>query len=415
MIRWSTRAATVLLATLGAFGALSLAQAAAPRRPAPAKPATKPDVTVALLDSACARYASLARFHFEGTTHVEISGGSLPQAQKLDIPFVFAAERPSRLRTEMRNPTMPSELVSDGDTLWLSSKTLRQYTAQPAPAIVPGAPSNDGFTRSLDPMAAYGTVRQDAVETVLAGRDTVHTDQGVVTAARFVVTYRADSTEGAPVLLPRTVWVDEATGLFVRDSLTMLISHPQAGLLTSIQVTRFVHVDAASGGPAALYAFTPPSGSRRVARIGQPEMEMPDHTGEPATDFALAGLDGRKVTLSKLKGKVVILDFWATWCGPCRRWMPIVEKVGKELAPKGVLVYAVNVRETKDQVRQYLSKTGVKVPILFDSDGAIGTAYGAVSIPLTVIVGRDGKIAKTMVGVHSESDLRAALEAAGVK
>ncbi|MBK7367379.1 MAG: hypothetical protein IPJ04_05550, partial [Candidatus Eisenbacteria bacterium] len=135
---------------------------------------------------------------------------------------------------------------------------------------MPGAPSSDGFTRSLDPMAAYGTVRQDAVETALAGRDTVHTDQGVVSAARFVVTYRADSTVGAPVMLPRTVWVDEATGLFVRDSLTMLISHPQAGLLTSIQVTRFVHVDAATGGPEALYAFTPPSGSRRVARIGQP-------------------------------------------------------------------------------------------------------------------------------------------------
>lgn len=414
MNRWSTRAAVTLLALLGVFGALPLARAAAPKRPA-ASAASKPAVTTALLDSACARYASLSRFHFEGTTHVEISGGALPQPQKLDIPFVFAADRPSKLRTEMRNPVMPSEVVSDGDTLWLSSNTLHQYSSQPAPQIVPGVPSGDGFTRSLDPMAAYATVREDAVETVLAGRDTLHTDAGVVRAARFVVTYRADSTEGAPVMLPRTVWVDEATGLFVRDSLTMLVTHPQAGRLTSVQVTRFVHADAATSGPASLYAFTPPAGSRRVARIGQPEMETPDHAGEPATDFSLAGLDGRKVTLSKLKGKVVILDFWATWCGPCRRWMPIVEKVGKELAPKGVLVYAVNERETKDQVRQYMTRNGVHVPVLFDADGAVGTAYGAASIPLTVIVGRDGKIVRTMVGAHPESDLRAALEAAGVK
>ncbi|MBI5170646.1 MAG: redoxin domain-containing protein [Candidatus Eisenbacteria bacterium] len=418
MNRWSTRAVAALLAVLGAFGAcgaLSLAAAAAPKRPAAASPGKPATVTTALLDSACVRYAALSRFHFEGTTHVEISGGSLPQPQKLDIPFVFAAERPSKLRTEMRNPVMPSEVVSDGDTLWLASATLKQYASQPSPSIVPGVPAADGFLRSLDPMSAYTTVRDDAASIVLGGRDTLHTDAGVVHAARFVVTYKADSTAGAPVMLPRTVWVDEATGLFVRDSLTMLVSHPQAGRLTSVQDTRFVHLDVSGGGPAALYAFTPKPGMRRVSRIGAPEREMPDHTGEPATDFSLAGLDGRKVTLSKLKGKVVILDFWATWCGPCRRWMPIVEKVAKELAPKGVLVYAVNERETKDQVRQYLSKTGVKVPVLFDEEGAVGTAYGAVSIPLTVIVGRDGRIVKSMVGLHSEADLRAALEAAGVR
>ncbi len=414
MTRWLTRAAA-LLALIGALVAAAPADAAAPKRPAPTPAGTTATVTTALLDSACVRYSALARFHFEGTTHVRISGGSLPQPQHLEIPFVFAAERPSKLRTEMRNPAMPSEVVSDGDTLWLASASLKQYTAQAAPAIEPGVPPADGFLRSLDPMSAYTTVRDDATDIRLAGRDTMHTDAGVANAARFVVTYRPDTTAGAPVMLPRTVWVDEATGVFLRDSLTMLVSHPQAGRLTSVQDTRFVHADLTSGGPASLYRFSAQPGMRRVSRIGAPEREMPDHTGEPAKDFSLAGLDGRKVTLSKLKGKVVILDFWATWCGPCRRWMPIVEKVAKDLAPKGVLVYAINERETKDQVRQYLAKTGVKVPVLFDDEGAVGTAYGAVSIPLTVIVGRDGKIVKTMVGVHGEADLRAALEEAGVR
>ena len=386
--------------------------AAAKPAPAPAKPAA---LTTALLDSAIARYAKLERFHFAGRTHVTISGGSLPQKQELDIPFLFAAERPGRLRTEMLNPAMPQVLVSDGDTLWVSAPTLHQHMAQPAPQLTPGATANDPVARSLDPLQAYASVREDAANVTIMGRETLLVDSGVARCVRYVVTYRPDTTVGAPEMLPRTVWVDEASGLFVRDSLTMRIRHPQAGLLTSVQDTRFTHLDATTSGPASLYAFTAPEGSKRVARIGAAEeVARPDHTGEPASDFSLAGMDGRKVTLSKLKGKVVVLDFWATWCGPCRRWMPIVEKVTKELAPKGVLLYAVNVRETKDDVRQYLTRTGVKVPVLLDADGDVATAYGAVSIPLTVIVGRDGKIVKTLVGLHGEDDFRAALAAAGI-
>ncbi|MFN8589483.1 MAG: redoxin family protein [Candidatus Eisenbacteria bacterium] len=386
---------------------------AAPK-PAPAKPAP-PAPTTALLDSAIARYSNLERFHFVGSTHVEISGGALPQKQQLDIPFTFAAVRPGKLRTEMLNPVMPQTLVSDGDTLWVASPTLHQYAGQPAPQIVPGMAARDPLARSLDPLQAYATVRDGAIGVTVAGHDTLQVDAGPVRCVRFVVTYAPDTSANAPQMLPRTVWVDEVSGLIVRDSLAMLVQHPQAGLLTSVQDTRFVHLDAATGGPDELYVFTPPEGTRRVARIGAQEMERPDHTGEPARDFTLAGMDGKRVTLSKLRGKVVVLDFWATWCGPCRRWMPIVEKVSRELAPKGVVLYAVNVRESKDEVRQYLTRTGVKVPVLLDADGSISTAYGAVSIPLTVIVGRDGKIAKTLVGLHAEADLRAALAEAGVK
>ncbi|MCC6653040.1 MAG: TlpA family protein disulfide reductase [Candidatus Eisenbacteria bacterium] len=404
-----TRRLTALL------GALLMVSTPATTARSAAAAAPVPDAA-ALLDSVSARYLHIARFDFSGQTHVEISGPGMPQKNKLDIPFRFAAVRPLRLHTVMQNPMMPSQMVSDGDTLWTSAAGFQQYTAQAAPQVVPGRLANDAFERSLDPLQAFARLNAGVSRVEFAGMDTVTTAAGAVRCRKVVATYSPDSTPGAPVMLPRVLWVDEARRLVLRDSLSMLVVHPQMGELSSVQDTRFVRADDATGGPDSLYRFTPPAGSNRVDRIGaSAASEGPDRSGQPASDFTLAALEGKSVTLSKLKGKVVVLDFWATWCGPCRRWMPIVEKVTRELAPKGVVVYAVNVRETPAQVRAYLTKSGVKVPVLLDKEGAVATAYNASSIPLTVIVGRDGKIVKSMVGVHSEEDLRAALRKAGVQ
>lgn len=138
--------------------------------------------------------------------------------------------------------------------------------------------------------------------------------------------------------------------------------------------------------------------------------------GKPAPDFSLASVNGQgKFSLASMKGKVVIVDFWATWCGPCRRWMPIVAKLEKETEGKGVKFFAVNLREPPATVRAYVREQKVEVPVLMDADGKVGTAYGARSIPLTVVVGRDGKIVRTLLGVHPEEDLRDALREAGVE
>jgi thiol-disulfide isomerase/thioredoxin len=379
-------------------------------------PAAVPGGGRALVDSVAGRYASLSSFRFEGVVHGIATGGRLPKPALMEVPFAYSAVRPSRLRNESMNPYMPTVTVADGESVWVSAPSLHQFTVAAAPALAPGAPF-DALTRTFDPMRTMAAVLGEGLESVREiGRDTLHTSAGPVSCRKLELNYAPDSTRQNMRMLPRVLWIDDARRLLLRDSLSVELNHPQFGNVLQIQDVRVVRADLADGGPDSLYRFAPPPGSKRVAQLGPEAPPEPDHAGEPAHDFSLAllGGNGRKVSLAAQRGQVVVLDFWATWCGPCRRWMPIVAKLERELAGKGVKFYAVNLREPAATVRAYVKQQKVAVPVLMDADGAVGAAYGAESIPLTVIVGRDGKIVKTLLGLHPEADLRGALRAAGV-
>jgi len=135
-----------------------------------------------------------------------------------------------------------------------------------------------------------------------------------------------------------------------------------------------------------------------------------DLLGHPAPGFTGALIDGTKVELAAFKDqKVVVLDFWATWCPPCRISMPILERVTKAYKDKGVVFYAVNQGESAETVKAYLEKTGLSFPVVLDSEGEIGHKYGVTGIPKTVIVGKDGTVQAIHLGVGR--DLEAQLNA----
>jgi thiol-disulfide isomerase/thioredoxin len=112
-------------------------------------------------------------------------------------------------------------------------------------------------------------------------------------------------------------------------------------------------------------------------------------------DLILTGLDGKSVRVdSLLADGPVVLNFWATWCGPCRLEMPYLEKVHEEMAPKGVHFAAISLdnRRSEKRVAQYLEKYGVSLPVYRDPDGKIARLFKVAAIPTTVVLGQDGKI-----------------------
>jgi len=115
-------------------------------------------------------------------------------------------------------------------------------------------------------------------------------------------------------------------------------------------------------------------------------------------NFSLPLLEGKTKSLGSYKGKVVFLNFWATWCGPCRLEMPSMESIYKKFNDKGLEILAVNCSEDKATVSSYMINEGFTFPALLDLDGKVRSAYGVQSIPTTFLIDRDGMIVLRLVG-----------------
>ncbi|MEX2139252.1 MAG: TlpA disulfide reductase family protein [Pirellulales bacterium] len=134
--------------------------------------------------------------------------------------------------------------------------------------------------------------------------------------------------------------------------------------------------------------------------------------GKPAPDFQLDLLDGGRFNLSAQKGQIIVLDFWASWCAPCLQVMPQVDKVAQEFAGENVKLVSINMQEEPDRIRTVLERLNLKTAVALDREGLIAEKYGAITIPQTVIIDRDGAVARLFVTASSRFDeqLRAALQ-----
>jgi peroxiredoxin len=130
--------------------------------------------------------------------------------------------------------------------------------------------------------------------------------------------------------------------------------------------------------------------------------------GKAAPDVSLKTTAGKDFKLSDLKGDVVVLDFWATWCPPCRASLPHLNKIAndKSLAEKGLKVFAVNSQETKAEAQNFADKNSYTFTIPLDDKGAAGKSYMVTGIPTTVIVGRDGVIKSVFIGYGGEESAK---------
>jgi len=165
---------------------------------------------------------------------------------------------------------------------------------------------------------------------------------------------------------------------------------------------------AVSDGAGGYVAFAVPANHSTLASVPAPKI------GALAPDFTLPGLDGTPVRLSDLRGKTVLINFWATWCGPCRKEFPELVKLVQQQGDRGLVVLAVDVSESRDDVARFAQEFGATFPIVLDSDSSVVQSYRLIGLPTSLFVDRDGILRAQQLGPLSEASLTAKLGQAGL-
>ena len=137
-------------------------------------------------------------------------------------------------------------------------------------------------------------------------------------------------------------------------------------------------------------------------QTGQSELTPAPEVGRLAPDFTLTDLEGNRVTLSDFRGKVVLINFWATWCPPCRAEMPEIEAVYQEYKSQDVVVIGVDLLETENEVRQFVQQGGYNWIFVIDTTGVVANNYGVSAIPTSFFLDKEGVIRVVKVGAMTK-------------
>lgn len=162
----------------------------------------------------------------------------------------------------------------------------------------------------------------------------------------------------------------------------------------------------------AMFTFKPPAEAQQYESLQAYAQSIAEETtahplvGKPAPDFSAKLLDGTPWKLSQQQGKIVVLDFWATWCGPCIEAMPVIAEVTGALAKQDVVLYTINIGESADEIKTFLQRLELDVPVLLDPEAKLADMYAAEAIPQTVLIGKDGHIEAVHVGYSGLDALR---------
>jgi peroxiredoxin len=351
-----------------------------------------------------------------------VQGQKQEAAAKVD----YAMQRPGKLAISPGADAGPEAtrgigmVRSDGKEVTIYVAQLRRYTTEPMPKSLDDLFNN----RVLDIVSRSSA----SLVTALMSSDPVWRLLMEVEEVRYLGLEEAGGVATHRVRLSRAdtmamdVWIAAGDKPLLMKAVPDLSLEEQrakqAGQEVELEMSlELVNQQANPKLEDAVFAFEPPAGAEKVASLMDSGQEDEAHPlqGQAAPDFELTDLEGKAVKLADHAGKeVVILDFWATWCGPCIKAMPIIDGVAHAFKDKGVVLYAVNLREGPDKIKAFLEQRKLSTHVLLDPKGEVGDKYQVEGIPQTVVIGKDGKVAKVFVGLLPDlkQRLTAELEAA---
>ena len=371
-----------------------------------------------------AKCETAKNYAFEGELELAGQRGSTPGRILAKAKIKLAVSEPGKylLRVE---PLGRDEylLVSDGQKSWAYVPKLKQYTEQESASVADSGDDEEGSgggggsddERDLAETWAHlvistlARMEQNAQSAAIAGTGEVKYE-GAKHKWPVVRVMSARDPQGGLSLIEVTL--DPAT-LNVGKLVWSNASYSK-GEKTVIRLTvDFSSFQVGEKIPDSTFAFDPPKKSKLVDAVPIPGQTGSFLVNKPAPDFELKTLDGEKIRLSELRGHPVLLSFWASWCGPCRRELPGLSKISNEYKAKGLQVLGVN-DEGKGTAGKYVKEAGLTFDTLDDSGLKAHRLYRVRSIPTVFLIDKDGKVVRFFKGSRDEEAFRSALKGAGL-
>jgi len=366
----------------------------------------------ALLDRMAEAFKAVNTLQVHGTAAVEQQVGGRTQSEGQS--FEMKLRRFDRLYFKGEQQGGAFLLVWDGSTGWVFASHENQYQKHE------GLADAQQFLAQTSPLVGLGVfplsyavnlLKDDPKAAIMEGVAKAEVQSAEGAHAHRLVLHQPGGdvvtlTAGKADFLLRGILFDLTP--MVRKQFVQQNRPAPDDLKVTVTVT-FAETTVNQPIDDSAFLFTPPEGAELVTEFGPQPL-----TGKPAPDFALTSLSGDEVTLSKLRGQVVLLDFWATWCPPCRVSMPHLEKLRQEFGQKGLTVLGVTA-EDADTVEPFIREHSITFTILLDPDGVAVRAYRVTGIPRSLIIDREGKVHADLTGWGGDEVLRAKLAELGIK
>ena len=363
-------------------------------------------------------YRTLRSYQFEGVMERELKAEGFHQTR--EIPILKAAVIPDKLRIERGWPKNRMTLISNGQDSRLYLAQLHQY-ARTTPGdikrFLEQGPTDEPATLSAlynSFVTQYANLPEGVKRARILREESL--DLGGTRKACFVVEVDSrDVEEGKGEKNPmRTLWIEKDRYLVLKETSGSRSESPEfGGMLETRQTLELNLAKINEDLPDDLFIFEPPAGVKEIQLADLRQPRRRSLQGELAKDFALKDLKGDSVSLKSLRGNVVLLNFWATWCGPCRVEMPLIDRYQKEYRNQGLLVLGIT-DENPELAMKFLARNQISFASLTDSQQEVAVLYQIRAIPTIIVIDRDGRIVYQGIGVSREEALRTALKDAGI-
>lgn len=361
-----------------------------------------------LLRKVSEAYAALTSFHFDASETTITRSGELERRNESRI--VTATGHSGRFRVASDHPVDGGIVAFDGETTWMYLAVRNQFTKVNG-AMIEG-PESPGLLRLKNRFVSrYANIAERLRSAEFGLPEGLQID-GCEVECR-VVEAAYDPPRGlAAEQIIRKYWIANDRPLIYRESASFKARNPTMGKSTTVSQEIVFH--RATVAEAVTEDVFMPRIPEDAGLVTEFEDAVASPIGRPAVPFEAVDLDGVPRRSDDLKGQVVLLDFWASWCMPCRLDLPRVEALHQELSEQGLVVLGVT-DEPPEKARLFVTERGFTFPTLSDEEGVLYRGYEVRTIPTAVIVGRDGRVSSYLVGSHSGDELREAVLGAGLK